>query len=267
MHFRVRAAIPALTVEFVITRWKNSLSNDGRSNRWTTAELMRHHEKSDLAGPLSCRATEGTRQLVLLTLEVVKGAGEMVVYGADVDQPMRIIPVAPDCMDDTQRRALQDAVSGPRGQAPRPFAAWLHSPELALHAHRLGEFIRFGVGLPPRLAKIAILVTARHWRTDYVWSTHSKQAVALGISPDVVEAITDGLCPSFDDPAERAVHAAAFALLTTGHVDDQAYGDALAHLGEKGLVELTALVGYYSFTSMTLNMFEIGIAPAEQPTP
>jgi 4-carboxymuconolactone decarboxylase len=222
---------------------------------------------SDVARPVSDRATERTRQLVLLTQEVVKGTSEIVVHGAEVDQPMRIIPVAPDCMDDAQRRVLQDAVSGPRGQAPKPFAAWLHSPELALRAHRLGEFIRFGVSLPPRLAKIAILVTARHWRSDYVWSTHSKQALALGMSSDVVQAIADGLCPSFADPAERAVHSAAFALLTTGHVDDQAYGDALAHLGQKGLVELTALVGYYSFTSMTLNMFKIDITPAEQPTP
>ena len=42
--------------------------------------------------------------------------------------------------------------------------------------------------------------------------------------------------------------------------------DALAHLGERRLVELTALVGYYTMVAMTLNAHEIplpeGVAPA-----
>ena len=49
-------------------------------------------------------------------------------------------------------------------------------------------------------------------------------------------------------------------------VSDATYADALARFGERRLVELTALVGYYTMVAMTLNAHEIplpeGVAPA-----
>ena len=40
-------------------------------------------------------------------------------------------------------------------------------------------------------------------------------------------------------------------------VSDATYADALARFGERGVVELTALVGYYTMVAMTLNAHEI----------
>ena len=49
-------------------------------------------------------------------------------------------------------------------------------------------------------------------------------------------------------------------------ISDSTYADALARFGERTLVELTALVGYYTMVAMTLNAHEIplpeGVAPA-----
>ena len=62
------------------------------------------------------------------------------------------------------------------------------------------------------------------------------------------------------------VHDYTVELCTHKSVSDAMYTRALAQFGAKGVVELTALVGYYTMVAMTLNCHEIplpeGIAPA-----
>jgi 4-carboxymuconolactone decarboxylase len=43
------------------------------------------------------------------------------------------------------------------------------------------------------------------------------------------------------------------------------YDRAIAALGEKGLVELIGLLGYYCLVSMTLNTFEFDLPEGEKP--
>jgi 4-carboxymuconolactone decarboxylase len=58
----------------------------------------------------------------------------------------------------------------------------------------------------------------------------------------------------------------AIELNRSNSVADGTYAAALARLGERRLVELVALVGYYTMVAMTLNAHEIplpeGVAPA-----
>jgi 4-carboxymuconolactone decarboxylase len=58
----------------------------------------------------------------------------------------------------------------------------------------------------------------------------------------------------------------ALELNRSNSVSDATYADALARFGERTLVELTALVGYYTMVAMTLNAHEIplpdGVSPA-----
>jgi len=65
--------------------------------------------------------------------------------------------------------------------------------------------------------------------------------------------------------ADAAVYQFAFELNRFDSVSTKTYERALAVLGERGVVELTALVGYYTMVAMTLNAHEIpfpeGVAP------
>ena len=38
---------------------------------------------------------------------------------------------------------------------------------------------------------------------------------------------------------------------------DETYEAAVEALGQRGVVELTSVVGYYTYVAMTLNVFEI----------
>jgi 4-carboxymuconolactone decarboxylase len=79
-------------------------------------------------------------------------------------------------MTDAQRTVYDATVAGRRGRVPAPVLAWLHSPELASRAQRLGEFVRDETTLNPRLSELAILVVARHWTSQYEWAAHEAEA-------------------------------------------------------------------------------------------
>ncbi len=56
---------------------------------------------------------------------------------------------------------------------------------------------------------------------------------------------------------ERAVAVAVAQLLTSGDVDDDAWGAAVDTLGEAGAVELTTLVGYYSLLALQMRVLRV----------
>jgi 4-carboxymuconolactone decarboxylase len=146
---------------------------------------------------------------------------------------------------------------------PPPAEAWLHSPELADRAQRLGEFIRYDTSLPPALNEMAILITARFWNSHYEWYAHKPIALAAGLDPAIADAIRDGRTPDFKDPAAHAIYDYAITLHRT-HAVGQAQHDAVvAAFGTRGVVELVGVCGYYTLVSMTLNAFEVPLPPGE----
>jgi 4-carboxymuconolactone decarboxylase len=177
----------------------------------------------------------------------------------------RIEMPALDDLTGEQRRVHDEVVAGLRGRVPAPMRAWIASPELAQRAQHLGEFLRYETSLPPRLSELAILVTARHWTSHFEWFAHKKEALAAGLDPAAIDAIAQRREPQLAGDAERVVYAFARRLHETHGVDDALYGHAVALLGERAVVELVGLLGYYTLVSMTLNTFEIGLPEGTLP--
>ena len=169
-------------------------------------------------------------------------------------------------MNEAQRLAVAEAVSGVRGRIPAPMRAWIVSPELASHAQKLGAFLRYGTALGPRLSELAILVTARAWTSQYEWYIHEEAAREAGLDEAIIEAIAGRGTPQFSDDKERIVYLVALTLHAKRHLPDALYEEALHLLGERPLAELIGVLGYYTLVSMTLNVFEIGV-PAGTPDP
>lgn len=176
---------------------------------------------------------------------------------------MRVRDLREDEMDPAQRRVAQAASSGKRGRMPAPLRAWLHSPEFGDRAQRLGEFLRYDTTLAPALSELAILVTARFWTSHYEWWAHKREALRAGLDPAVISAIAERRAPVLADPAAQAVYDYATALHHTRQVPDAVHAAAIAALGERGVVELVGVLGYYTLVSMTLNAFSIGLPEGE----
>jgi 4-carboxymuconolactone decarboxylase len=173
-------------------------------------------------------------------------------------------------MSPEQRRLYDAVVSGPRGQMIGPLRAAIHSPELASLWSQFGEFLRYKTCLPPRLNELAIIVTGRRWTSQIEWWVHAAACVKAGIRQEIVDAIGTLGSPAFDEAADLEVYEFARALQQTGRVPASCYAAVQQRWGTRGVVELGAVIGYYTMVSMTLNAHQlplpegaIGLPPEE----
>jgi 4-carboxymuconolactone decarboxylase len=173
------------------------------------------------------------------------------------DMPRLDLP--PDAaMTPEQTAACAEAVAGIRGRVPAPMIAWIRNPELAARGQTLGELLRYRTSLEPRLSELAILVCARHWTSHHEWTAHRREGLKAGMDPAVIAAIAARRRPALRDAPEQAVYDVSATLLATGRVPGPLYGRGLEALGERGMVELVGILGYYCLVALTLNAFELG---------
>lgn len=157
-------------------------------------------------------------------------------------------------------RAVYDAIaSGPRGLVQGPLRVWLNSPGLADKAQALGAFCRYGTSLPTRLSELAILVTGAHWQSGFEWHVHAPIGIEAGLDPAAVEAIRAGDAPNLSREDEVAVYGFASEMWRDRRVSQPSYARAVAALGQKAVVELAGILGYYGLISITINAFEVPV--------
>lgn len=177
----------------------------------------------------------------------------------------RLPPLTLDALTPEQRKVYDAIVSGPRGSIGGPFAPWLRSPELADRAQRLGEFCRFGTSLPKRLSELAILITARHWTAQFEWYAHAPMAREGGLAEEIIEAIRERRRPAAMAADEAAVYEFCTEAFRDTRVSDATYRRAIDTLGERAVVELVGILGYYCLVSLTLNVFEMQVPDGKPP--
>ena len=170
-----------------------------------------------------------------------------------------------DLMDDAQRAVWDSVVSGPRGRVVGPLRAAIHAPVLAGAWSSLGEALRFGTSLGKRLSELAIIVTGRRWSAQVEWFVHAQAAADAGLEADVIAAIRDGQPPRFTQPDDALIYDYARLLLRDGGIPAELHAGVTARFGVKGVVELTALVGYYSMVAMTLNAHDVPLPDGAVP--
>ena len=164
-----------------------------------------------------------------------------------------------EAMTPAQKAACAEAVSGIRGRVPAPMLAWIQNPELASRGQKLGELLRFQTTLEPRLSELAILVCARHWTSHHEWTAHKREGLKAGMDPEVIAAIAARRAPVLADAREQGVYDVSTTLLASGRVPKALYARGVDALGERGMVELVGILGYYCLVALTLNAFELGL--------
>lgn len=164
----------------------------------------------------------------------------------------RLPPLDPADWSAEQQACAQEIIAGPRGALIEPFIPLLRSPELCVHAQRMGEYLRYRSAIGLRLSELAILLTARHWNQQVEWSIHAPIALREGISAAVVDAIAERREPPFEREDERLVHAVVQQSLVERQVNDATWQAAIQAWGEQGVVDLLGIAGYYTMLSFIM---------------
>jgi len=177
----------------------------------------------------------------------------------------RFKPLTYDEMTAAQKTMVEHLLAGPRGGVTGPFNVLLRSPEIGDLGQEFGASTRFKSSLPQRLYELAILVTARHWTAQYEWQAHHRSALQAGLSAAICDAIAAGRRPASMQKDEEAVYNFVSELLNTKQVTDASFTAAKNAFGERGVVDIIAVTGWYSTVSMMLNVDQYPVLDGTQP--
>lgn len=204
----------------------------------------------------------------LLLVTILIGAA---MVGAQTTSPDlhlrggRFRPLTYSELTPEQKTLVEHVLTGERGTLNGPFNVMLRSPEMGDLAQKLGAYLRFHTTVPAKLNELAILVTARSFDVQYEWLAHRKYAVQAGLNPAIVDAIAVGKRPPNMQPDEEIVYNYASELANTKQVSDATFRAAVDKFGERTVVDLTSVIGYYHFVSLLLNVDRYPLPEGAQP--
>lgn len=181
------------------------------------------------------------------------------------DAAPRIPLLAPEAMNPAQRKVYDAVVSGPRGAMVGPLRAAIHSPDLAEKWQQFGAVLRYQTTLGARLNELAILITARHFDAQFEWHVHVQAARKAGLPEPIIEALRLAQRPVGMNDDESMIFDYCDQLHRTHFVSDASHRRVRERFGTVGVVELTALIGYYAMVAMTLNAHQLPLPEGVSP--
>ena len=168
------------------------------------------------------------------------------------EERMQMLPL--DALEDAQRAAAEALIAGPRKGVKGPFIPLLRSPKLLDGLAKTGETLRFGSVLPGRVTEFVTLVVARHTANQFEWAIHHPLALEAGTARETLDDLAVGRRPCSMSADESAAWDFAREVLDHHGVCDATYADAVGRWGEQGVVELTALIGYFVCVCWVMNV-------------
>jgi 4-carboxymuconolactone decarboxylase len=187
--------------------------------------------------------------------------------GAAASGQDRMPPIPKEKLTAAQQKAADELTAGPRGTTglAGPFVPLLRSPEFMSRLQKTGEYLRFQNAIGPQLVEFVILLTARQWTQQYEYDAHTPLAIKAGIKPEVVAAITDGRRPAGMTEEQDIAYDFCSELRQNQGVSDATYQRAVSRFGERGVVDMTGLVGYYTTLAMIMNVARTPLSPGKTP--
>lgn len=156
---------------------------------------------------------------------------------------------------------VYDEIMASRGRITPTFAVMLHSPQVAQRAAHLGTYMRFESSLDSPARELAALAAAHLCKCAYEWTAHQAPAREHGVSEAAIAALgSDGPLTGLAE-AEALIIRFARGILIEHTVDPATFAAARLRFGDRGVVDLTATLGYYSMIACILNATGVEAAP------
>ena len=211
--------------------------------------------------------------------ETVQTPSSSIVTAADIpsdifeDSWARLPQLSRETLDAEGQRAYDVIVhpdsryaTGLRG----PIGMWVYSPPMAADLFPASTYLRFGTEKDQRLTELVILATAREARSQYEWTSHEPAGERAGLEPESIDFVkrradldTAGDIPGFGD-RERTIIAFVREVVSEEKVTSATFRRARELFGDRGVMELAGLVGYYGFVNITLKTFDVQLAPGRE---
>lgn len=183
-----------------------------------------------------------------------------------MDSLARLPQIQRENLDASGRTAFDTYVSPGTGYETGlrgPIGVWMNSHELAQAMFGVRQRVRYKSDRDQRLTELAIISTAREINNQYEYTAHEPLAVAAGLEQDIIDIVRFRLpvdaqteAEGFGD-TERVIIQFAREVISEEKVSSEIFAEAIEIFGNEGVMDLTGLIGYYSFVAITLKAFDV----------
>lgn len=139
------------------------------------------------------------------------------------------------------------------GRLPDLFLMLLHSPDVARGWLGLGTAIRYQTSLDDGVRELLICYVAQMQRCPSEVATHTPLAVAAGVPVRALQELGAWRSSSLLTDEQRVALVLAECAVAGTPPDDNSLADALEAFAAQGVLEVLALVAYYTAIALFLN--------------
>ncbi len=150
-----------------------------------------------------------------------------------------------------EQKDVFDRVVASRGRMIRPFEVLLHSPAVARHVSDLGAKLRFESSLSDHDRELVIITAAHIRHCAFEWESHLPLARQAGVREEAIAAVQGGPEIQLTEVEELLIGFVS-QLCAESTVNEERFEAAHEHLGNTGVVDLCATVGYYTLLAMVM---------------
>ena len=112
-----------------------------------------------------------------------------------------------------------------------------------------------------------MLIVSRQWTQQFEWAVHVPLALKAGLAPQTVDSLADGRRPEGMAKDEALAYDVCDELVRTKGLSDATYRNAVDRFGERGVIDMLGVIGYFTTVSMVLNVGHIPRAAAPEVAP
>ncbi|HUZ78987.1 MAG TPA: carboxymuconolactone decarboxylase family protein [Chloroflexota bacterium] len=152
---------------------------------------------------------------------------------------------------------VYDELVRTRGAISQGYSVLLNNPDAAGRIAQLGTYVRFESSLPAEVRELAALTAACELGGTYEQDIHEKAARALGISAEFIAAVSAGAELPAAPRDQLAAVRCARELIRHHSLPDELFAAAQQRLGDAGIIDLAATIGYYAMLSCVHNALNI----------
>lgn len=170
-------------------------------------------------------------------------------YGQD-----RFPPIPPEKYNAEQRAKVDEHMKTRDGVGGGPYIVLLRSPEAYLRTAHLSDYLRFKSPIGLKLTEFVSLISAWHMKARFQYGARYNGSLKNGVSEDTLKAIAEGRRPENMPEDEAIAYDFCTELHVNKYVSDTTFAKAVKKFGEQGVVDMTAISGYYAYIAMITNM-------------
>ena len=178
--------------------------------------------------------------------------------------PRLPIPTDTDKFSEETRSAIRH-IKATRKTMPPPSSYLTYAGKAGARLSDLVEHLRYHTSLTDAQSELAICTAVRSANAAYIWNAHVKLGRAAGTREEAIHAV-DTFGP-LDDLTDDEALIIRFGreLLDASEVSDNTYEAVVRRYGEKGLMELTALMSVYMMNATVLRVMQHPAPPDARP--